>query len=369
LKKWALKKIDKIRRGFLWRGAAEANGGHCLVRWTKASRPKKFGGLGILDLDLFGRALRLRWMWLEWVDPDRPWGGTELPVTEIDRQLFRTSTVVTIGDGQKASFWNSSWLNGRAPMDIAPDLFKLAWRKGRKVREELENHSWTRGLWRMNSVEEMAQFVVLWDMVQDIEFVDRPDEITWRWTADGSYSSRSAYTAQFNGSYSTFKGDYIWKAHAEGKHKFFAWLLVQCKILTTDKLVVRNCPCNPMCALCDQEPEDAAHLCLHCVFAKEVWLHMSSWSNGLIRLPSDNTSVEDWWHLSLRSFPAAQRRNVAALMMYTMWNIWKERNRRIFEGTTATPASLLVHQGRDRLAAASGRRTECILVSPCYRFP
>ena len=60
LNKWAIKKIDKLRRGFLWKGAAEANGGHCLVRWAKCLRPKKFGGLGILDLELFGRALRLR---------------------------------------------------------------------------------------------------------------------------------------------------------------------------------------------------------------------------------------------------------------------------------------------------------------------
>jgi hypothetical protein len=29
----------------------------------------------------------------------------------------------------------------------------------------------------------------------------------------------------------------IWKDHAEGKHKFFAWLLVQRKILTADKLL------------------------------------------------------------------------------------------------------------------------------------
>jgi hypothetical protein len=199
LKKWAIKKIDKIQRGFLWKGSAEANGGHCLVKWTKASRPKKFGGLGILDLDLFGRALRLRWLWLEWTDPDRPWAGTQLPCTDIDHQLFKASTVVTLGDGRKALFWKSSWLQGRAPMDIAPDLYKLAWRKGHKVRDDLLNDNWTRGLWRMNTVEEMAQFVSLWDMVQNIEFHDRPDEIAWRWKNDRAYSFRSAYLAQFNG--------------------------------------------------------------------------------------------------------------------------------------------------------------------------
>jgi hypothetical protein len=34
LKKWALKKMHKIRRGFLWKGTDNVSGGHCLVRWA-----------------------------------------------------------------------------------------------------------------------------------------------------------------------------------------------------------------------------------------------------------------------------------------------------------------------------------------------
>jgi hypothetical protein len=68
----------------------------------------KFGGLGVLDLDLFSRALCLRWLWYEWKDPERPWVGTEPPVTEVDRQLFRLSTIVAVGNGLTTKFWNSS---------------------------------------------------------------------------------------------------------------------------------------------------------------------------------------------------------------------------------------------------------------------
>lgn len=104
LKKWAIKKIDRIRRNFFWKGEEEANGGQCMVNWRKVKRPKKHDGLGVLDLSIFGRALRLRWLWYEWVDPDRPWVGTILPCDAANRQLFRASTEVLIGDGRKAKF-------------------------------------------------------------------------------------------------------------------------------------------------------------------------------------------------------------------------------------------------------------------------
>jgi hypothetical protein len=41
---------------------------------------------------------------------ERPWVGFDVPCNDADRQLFRASTRVTLGDGKKAQFWNSSWL-------------------------------------------------------------------------------------------------------------------------------------------------------------------------------------------------------------------------------------------------------------------
>jgi hypothetical protein len=59
LSKWAIRKIDKICRAFLWWGTATATGGHCMVNWKRVLMPKWLGGLGIADLSKFKKALRL----------------------------------------------------------------------------------------------------------------------------------------------------------------------------------------------------------------------------------------------------------------------------------------------------------------------
>lgn len=67
----------------------------------------------------------------------------------------------------------------------------------------------------MTTAEEMAKFVVLWDLLQDIQLTNQPDCIRWKWTASGEYTSKSAYRAQLQGRYSNIQGKVIRKAHAE----------------------------------------------------------------------------------------------------------------------------------------------------------
>lgn len=111
-------------------------------------------------------------------------------------------------------------------------------------------------------VEEMVKFVTLWDMVQDVQFNDVDDQIIWKLTADGQYKAKSAYEVQLRGSFCTFRLKWILSAHAEPKHIFFTWMLLQERILTADKLQDRNWPCNPMCPLCNSAPESAQHICV-----------------------------------------------------------------------------------------------------------
>jgi hypothetical protein len=67
---------------------------------------------------------------------------------------------------------------------------------------------------------------------------------------------------------------------------------------------------------------------------------MQVWSNDLVKRPERGVEIEVLWTSTLRPLPKDQRRHVAALLMCTAWNIWKEKNRRNFEGKSMT-ASLI----------------------------
>ena len=156
-----LKEIDKCRRRFLWKQDEEITAGSCKVNWTAVCAPTSHGGLGILDLERFSRALRLRWLWTSWTDPERAWVGTEPPCSNIDKSLFRAVTTVTIGDGATALFWHSSSTGPRNLAASYPPLYSHSRRKNRMVREALTGKTWIKDLRHENLQPLLPEFIRL----------------------------------------------------------------------------------------------------------------------------------------------------------------------------------------------------------------
>ena len=142
--KWLIQRIDRLRRGFLWRGETpdKVYGGHSLVNWPTTCWPKGKGGLGILELQRFARALRLRWLWFQWKHKEHAWNELELSCDSRDCELFAASMAVTLGDGKTAQFWTSSWIKGTTARSLAPTLFQKAKRKKISVQKAIRDNRW-----------------------------------------------------------------------------------------------------------------------------------------------------------------------------------------------------------------------------------
>jgi hypothetical protein len=64
-----MKDIDKIRRGFLWRGRKNVMGGHFAVAWGRVCRHRELGALGIFSITELSWTLIMRWAWLQKTEP------------------------------------------------------------------------------------------------------------------------------------------------------------------------------------------------------------------------------------------------------------------------------------------------------------
>lgn len=341
VQKWLLAQIDKLRRGFLWKGEEpeKVSGGHCLVNWSTTCTTKELGGLGILDLERLARALRLRWQWYKWKEDGRPWSGMDIPTDKKDKALFMASTIVTVGKGNKAQFWNSSWINGTAPSCIAPSLYRKAKRKNITVQKALQDNTWVSHILPFQSNVEVQEYVLLYEEISMTERNEAmEDQIIWRWTTDGEYTASSAYRIQFTGRFKKMSITPIWRARAEQKGKTFAWILLQRKILTANNLARRNWPHDPICKLCNGTPETPTHLCKNCPYTAQVWDQLIIWF-GLQGLPAiiGQSSIYNWWKKCRCQVDRAHKTSFDGLVIHFWWNIWKERNRRTFQQITKPP--------------------------------
>jgi hypothetical protein len=78
------------------------------------------------------------------------------------------------------------------------------------------------GFQRIDTSVEVNQFMALWTGINQTSLTDQEDAIQWRFTANGSYSTKSAYVIQFAGSYPEYEWNKMWTAKAENKCKFFS---------------------------------------------------------------------------------------------------------------------------------------------------
>lgn len=289
----------------------------------------------MLDLSRFGSALRLRWLWMAWQDPPRPWARSPLPCDNKERMLFAMATEITIGNGMKANFWNDRWLHGQCPKTIAPTLFKISNRKNRTVHEALRGQAWLSDLAMGLTDDMIPELTYLARMLDNIVLQDgQPDEIAWRFTANSEYSARSAYMLQFEGSIPIEGYKLVWKGWAPGKCRFFLWTAMLGKILTADALLHRGWENNYFCPLCERNLETPSHLLIECPWSQYAWGKIARLHRMPALLPESwtgNGNIKGWLTNCYNRATEDTKKGTLSIMQLMSWELWRERNRRIFQ--------------------------------------
>ena len=124
----------------------------------------------------------------------------------------------------------------------------------------------------------------------------------------------------------------IWKCWAPLVCKLFMWLAVQYRFWMADRrlhhgLQNQRSPCY----LCNQEEDTVDHITMQCVFARQVWyIRFCRMSINPDLCPTQHSTISDWWNTTRKHIPKRQRKGFDSVVTSICWNIWKQRNGRVF---------------------------------------
>ena len=165
---------------------------------------------------------------------------------------------------------------------------------------------------------------MLWEKLSSLTLDnDVHDTILWKFTSHEEYSASTAYMAQFAGHTTSIMPAAVWKGWAPPKCKFFAWLIIQNRVWTADRLHRRGWPNCNLCLLCKQVQETAAHLLFQCRFSQRVWIKVATWlgiHGDVVRSWRNEASIQEWWIENVIE-RGDQRKALASLSILMSWKI------------------------------------------------
>ncbi|WVZ88911.1 hypothetical protein U9M48_035378 [Paspalum notatum var. saurae] len=323
---WAIKAIDKIRRG----EEKKLRGGHCLITWNKVQLPKELGGLGISNLQTLGCTLRMRWLWLQKTEPDWPWSLFPIKLHKSVHAFLSMAVETVVWNGKQTLLWKDRWLHGWCLEDLAPKLFALVPKRRinrRTVHDALLNHECVKDIQGALSIEVILEFLDLADCLADFELQpDVLDSHIWRFSPSGQYSSKSAYENFFQGSISFSPWERIWN-HGRLTHVSSS----SGSLPTRDAGLQIDSPRE----ICHTQPP------VHSATKRKRRSIMRFNLQNLAPLPEDE-SLDGWWSReSFRVHDLAQR-GFNSLVILGACTLWKHRNLCVFEGAVPNLARALL---------------------------
>jgi hypothetical protein len=117
------------------------------------------------------------------------------------------------------------------------------------------------------------------------------------------------------------------------------------KVLTADALLRRQWDNEYFCPLCHRNLETPKHLFTECLYTNEVWMEMANRLRLTAIKPNNwigkDLTIQEWFTNIVGNRPKEETKVLFPVANLICWEIWKERNRRIFERKEQKVADLI----------------------------
>eukprot|EP00253_Pinus_taeda_P020685 PITA_20685 len=322
-------KLVEIYRKFLWGGPKQQKK-WALCSWNSLTRPKEKGGLGLRDPWTLNQVLtaKLRWRWIQggpdlwkeiWTtkynmpltleeilrEQDMPRGSDIWNISIQSRDLVDRHIFWEIRGGQIARFWDEAWQQREKMLNLQEDQKTIFGKEidSRKIKKR-----------------------------------EGRDILRWGKETKGIFTIKEAYKVkiQQDQGEEEQKWKRIWRTKWWPKIKLFAWLVGRKQILTWERIQKRGFSGPARCCLCYSDEEDQEHLLNGCSVAQFQWEKTKNLFSTTERNPHDIIqTLSDWGEGKFQS--KIVRRAWSIIIGFNVWNLWKERNSRIFKGKSSGP--------------------------------
>lgn len=243
-----------------------------------------------------------------------------------------------LGNGKNISFWWDYWtplgrlidlFGSTGPRELSIPLFAT-------VSDSCDDNGWRLRGARSPAAESLQIHltnILLPSLSQS------SDEFIWLVDGDAltSYSASRTWEALRNRDVTVPWAESIWFKSATPRHAFLMWIAQNDRMPTRARLLSWGLGNSANCCLCDSTIESRDHLLLRCEVSKQIWTLI------LRRLGYNHSGFHTWtafveW-LSLKDSyaPLVLKRLVSHATIYC---IWAERNKRLHDGTSSTPATI-----------------------------
>ena len=208
-----LEYIDRARRHCLWRGSESNAKMKPLVAWKKCCKPKKKGGLGIINLRSQNSALLMKHLDKFYNQKDVPWvklvwnahyQNGQIPHATTDKgsfwwrdllklcDMFRGISSCIVGNGSTVLFWSDVW-NNHLLQEKFPRLYSYAKDKRISVAKFLENNTMMAQFHLPLPEQAHQEYMELQDLLQNIQ-VQEHSKDTWHYIwGNSTYTSSKFY--------------------------------------------------------------------------------------------------------------------------------------------------------------------------------